>query len=453
MTNAVTVTYLDECRRPVSALRNAARKLELPEVYAKSYGHLQLDRPILVPDAEIRAFGDDLRGLFELLVAVPWRCFDGDLRRYCAALGMDRRVAELVCRGATGRPPLHARADAYHDGTRFMVLELNVGSELGGCDTAQVNRAYLARPEFARFAERHQLGFVDTLARFARTLRAAAATIGVSEPTIALVESTGGLMGHRHVFDALQEAAADHGIDLLLGEVHEIGERDGKATLRGTPLDVVLRYFAAGELVDDPTGQDALDLLLRADAAGATVLFTPLEGAAFASKGSLAMLHDPAIRATFSPAECELVDRIIPWTRLVGNRDSADRADLLQRCHAERTDLVLKPGVGYGGVGTVVGHEATDEQWRAALAACVGGDHVVQRRVRPAPEPVVDADSCATRGWVANWGVFVDAEGYAGGFVRALQPGDGAVVSYSNPGTRGTCVFTAETTPPTTPES
>ena len=66
---------------------------------------------------------------------------------------MDDRLAALMCRGSQGPPVLHARADAYHDGTRFHLLELNAGSELGGTDTAQQNRAWLRVPEFAAFAD------------------------------------------------------------------------------------------------------------------------------------------------------------------------------------------------------------------------------------------------------------------------------------------------------------
>lgn len=39
---------------------------------------------------------------------------------------MDDRLAELMCRGSVQPPVLHARADAYHDGTRFHLLELNM---------------------------------------------------------------------------------------------------------------------------------------------------------------------------------------------------------------------------------------------------------------------------------------------------------------------------------------
>ena len=56
---------------------------------------------------------------------------------------MDERLAELMRLGATGHPELYGRADAYHDGTSYKLLEFNVGSELGGIDAAQVNRALL----------------------------------------------------------------------------------------------------------------------------------------------------------------------------------------------------------------------------------------------------------------------------------------------------------------------
>jgi hypothetical protein len=448
--NAVTRQYVEDCLEPGSRLRPVATELELPEAFAKSYGQVQLDRPLFVPEKEMSAFAADLATLFDLLVSLPTRVFDGDLRRYCAAVGMDDRMAELMCQGAgDARPPLYARADAYHDGTGFRLLELNVGSELGGIDTAQVNRAYLKASAFGDFARRHQLGHVDTLSRLVARLRRVAAPVTTDEPVVGLIESNGGLAAHDHVFLAIQEAMSELGVRLLLGELHELGERNGKVTLRDNPLDVVLRYFVSGELVDDPAGQKTLDTVVRADEAGRTALFTPLIGGAFASKASLGLLHEPAVRATLSAGERAVVDRVVPWTRLLdtppqlaGPTPADDRAELIDRCRADRENLVLKPGVGYGGVGAVVGHEVTDEQWRRALSDRSIRDYVVQRRVRPATEPVVNTATGVVEDWVANWGIFVDPEGYAGGFVRALKPTDGAVVSYSNPGTRGTCVFT-----------
>ncbi|SDN52903.1 hypothetical protein [Geodermatophilus sp. DSM 45219] len=440
MPNQATTQYLAACQQPGSQLATAARQLRLPETYAGSYGELLLDRPVLAPHEELEGFAADLSAVFDLLVSLPHRLFGGDLGAYCAAVRLDPRLTALALHGATGEPPLHGRVDAYHDGTAFRLLEFNLGSELGGTDAAQLNRSYLEVASVQRFSDRMGLGFIDTASRVATALREAARSAGLAdEPTVALIESRGGLAGHRHVFSALQEAMRLHGVDLLLGEIHELGERNGKLLLHGRPLDVVLRYFVAGELADDPSGSELLDAVVRAHESGRTRLFTPLEAGLYASKAALALLHDPQTRATYTNDERLLVDRIVPWTRLLVT--AADHEEVVERCRADQSSLLIKPGVGYGGTGTVPGWAVDERTWQSALHSAAP-DTVVQQRINPVPEPVFDPEDGTVRDWVANWGVFVDQQGYAGAFVRALRPEDGAVVSYSNPGTRGTCVFT-----------
>jgi hypothetical protein len=436
--NQVTVEYVDECLQNSSSLRRAAAEVVLPHTYSKSYGNLMLARPLFVDHDEITGFADDLTALFALLTSLPARRFDGDLQRYCAALGMDERLADLMRLGATGHPELYGRADAYHDGSSFKLLEFNVGSELGGIDAAQVNRAFLDVASFRDFRDHHQLAYIDTAAVLADALRAAAQQVTSSgEPVVALLEGPGGLNEHEHVFAAIQEAMGGHGIDLLLGEIDQVSYRNGKAMLDGVPVDVVLRYFAAGQLLDHPASRDTLDLLMRAHHAGRTVLFTPLESGLFASKSCLALVHDPRLREEFTVAERELVDRIVPWTRMVG----AGSDELVDACRAQREELILKPGVGYGGVGAVLGRDVSDHEWSEILVAAKDQDYVVQRIVSPASEPVCNPDDGALEDWRANWGIFATQAGYAGAFVRALQIDGGSVISYSNAGTRGACVY------------
>jgi hypothetical protein len=436
--NQVTVEYVDECLQNSSSLRRAAAEVVLPHTYSKSYGNLMLARPLFVDHDEITGFADDLTALFALLTSLPARRFDGDLQRYCAALGMDERLADLMRLGATGHPELYGRADAYHDGSSFKLLEFNVGSELGGIDAAQVNRAFLDVASFRDFRDHHQLAYIDTAAVLADALRAAAQQVTSSgEPVVALLEGPGGLNEHEHVFAAIQEAMGGHGIDLLLGEIDQVSYRNGKAMLDGVPVDVVLRYFAAGQLLDHPASRDTLDSLMRAHHAGRTVLFTPLESGLFASKSCLALVHDPRLREEFTVAERELVDRIVPWTRMVG----AGSDELVDACRAQREELILKPGVGYGGVGAVLGRDVSDHEWSEILVAAKDQDYVVQRIVSPASEPVCNPDDGALEDWRANWGIFATQAGYAGAFVRALQIDGGSVISYSNAGTRGACVY------------
>jgi len=443
--NPLTSRFNEDSRSGAIRLHGKTVRDHLPPVYSDSYGALLLDRPLFVPADEVARFADDLTKVFAILTSMPERYFDGDLRRYAAGLGMDPGLVDLMVIGATGRPPLYARADAYHDGASFKLLELNVGSELGGIDTAQVNRAYLAVDQFRSFAERHRLGFTDTAERVAAALRRAAEPVTGGDPVVALIEGRDGLAEHAHVFVAIQEALRRYGIDLMVGEIDQLGSVNGKLTLDGRPLDVLLRYYASGQLVG-PADRARLERIVAADAAGKTVLFHPLEGALFASKGSLGMLHEPRVRALLTRDERAVVDRAVPWTRVIsgaaGSLTGADWYDLVAHCREHRESLVLKPGIGYGGVGVVVGREVTDRVWLDRLAEVRPLDHVVQQVVAPAAEPVLNHATGVLEDWHANWGVFVDEAGYGGAFVRALRGRDGSVISYSNPGTRGTCVFT-----------
>jgi hypothetical protein len=449
----VTRSYVQDCRSGGSRLTGVTREIQLPEIYGRSFGGLLLDRPLFVDEREITAFGTDLRGLLDILTSLPGRVFGGDSSAYCAALGIAPRLADLLLRDEGLEADVLARADAYHDGTSFRLLELNVGSELGGMDAAQLNRAYLQVPAFADFARRHGLGYVDTAGLVAGALRAAGTRVtGRPDPSVALIESPGGLAEHEHVFLALQEAMAGHGLDLMLGEITDLTEQDGRTLLGGRPVDVVLRFFVGDELVDNPAARAAFDRLVAAHRDGRTALFTPLHVGVFASKANLALLHDPFVREVLDPSEHELVDRIVPWTRTLGpgpgtgpagRADPGEQAGLLARCRAEQQDLVIKPGIAYGGVGTLIGRDTSAQVWREALASGADGTLVVQELVRPVAETVIDAGTGEAFGWQANWGIFANAQGYAGGFVRALRPEHGSVISYSNPGTRGTCVFTA----------
>jgi uncharacterized circularly permuted ATP-grasp superfamily protein len=162
------------------------------------------------------------------------------------------------------------------------------------------------------------------------------------------------------------------------------------------------------------------------------------------SKANLALLHDPRHRERFTEEEIRLVDRIVPWTRAVGAGPATtqDRRELVEHCRARRESLILKPGIGCGGVGAMLGRELTDRQWSDTLRAIADQDYVAQEVVVPAGEPVFDAAGGRIENWQANWGIFATGEGYAGAFVRALRAEDGSVISYSNTETRGTCVFT-----------
>lgn len=444
MPNEVTKKYIEECLDGTPGLRTVRDRTDLPPVFDECYGDVLLPRPLFAEESELRSFADDLTSVFWLLVSLPRRLFDGDVHGYCAAAGIDERLAALMTRDAATPPPLFGRSDAYHDGSSFKLLEFNVGTELGGMDFAELNRALLGVDDFADFAARAGLGSVDTAELVADVLREVSAPVrGGDRPVVAMLETTGGIAAHPN-YRAVQEAFVRQGIDFRLGEVQQVSLDGGRLVLDGTPLDVALRFFAAGEILDCPDGVGILDPIYKAHDAGGTILFTTLASSLFGSKGGLALLSDGRFRSAFAPAELAVIDRVIPWTRVVARGSSPEGgfAELLDRCRAEREHLVLKPCVGWGSAGAVVGRETTDREWCEMLEARADRGHVVQRLVMPVAEPVYDRDAEGqVADWHANWGVFVTPLGYSGSFVRALRPDDGSIITYGNKRARGTGVF------------
>ncbi|MGI5324650.1 hypothetical protein [Actinomadura nitritigenes] len=419
----VTAKYLDACGD--GPLRDVMADVELPPVFGEAWGKYLLSRPLFSAEERTRRAADDLAGLFRVMASLPDRLFGGDRRAFCAAVGADERRTDLMTR-FEGEPVLYGRADLYDDGSAFRLLEFNIGSELGGVDISEANRALLAHKEFGAFAEEHGLTTVDTPAEIAR--RFVEAT-GKEAPVVATLEAVGGMSAYDALHRSFQESMKRYGIELLMGEVDQVQEKDGRLYLHGRPLDLILRYFSAHQIARDPRNDEPVETVMRAYEEGKVVLWTPLTASMFSYKSCLAMVSDPGVRAELSPDENALIDRVLPWTRTL-------TPDLADQVRAEREHLILKPVAGLSGSGIRVGWDQTDREWAETVAGCLREDYIVQRRVVPAAEPVMDADSGRVEDWHAVWGLFVFPDGYGGAFCRAVPSGGASVVNLGAKGSR-----------------
>ncbi|MFJ2742619.1 hypothetical protein ACIO3O_23465 [Streptomyces sp. NPDC087440] len=431
-----TEAYNQQCLGGNDALLHAMSRIELPPLFHASCGHRLMPRPFFVDESHMRDFAADVRSLFDLLTSVPDRLFGGDVQAYCDSLGIPQPQADLMRRFAAETPTAYGRADLYHDGTSFKLLEFNVGSELGGADRAEIQRALLDVPAFRDFAEEHRLSYVHTGERIATALRTAAAHVtGGAPPVVALVEGDGGLAPYLHLVRSFQEMIRGLGIDLLVGEIAQIGEKDGRILLDGTPVDVVLRYFSAAQVARAPGAAEAIEPILRAHEEGRVLLFTTFQSSLYANKGCLAMLSEARHQGSFTADENALIDRVLPWTRTL-------EADLVEHCREHRERLIVKPRADFAGHGIHVGWELSDGDWQDVLKERAGQGFVVQERVVPRREPVIDPQSGRSEDWAAAWDVFLTPEGYAGSHIRALPHGDSAVVGMgANPACRTTGPF------------
>ncbi|TQM79241.1 hypothetical protein FHX81_1543 [Saccharothrix saharensis] len=420
--NPVTARYLSD-----PALVDAVGEAEVPPAYRRYRQGNLLSRPLFVPEDDLLSCARDTIAVLDLLASLPSRVFDGDVTRYCSALGIDPVTSGLLASYHDGPPVQYGRADFYRNGSSFTMLEFNVASDLGGLDNASLHQALLGVPAFASFAAEHRLGYVDTAAAVVRSLRVAS---GAPDPVVALVCADVDLPAYRDLLGSVLEALSRLGLDVVLAGLGEVRTRSGRLFVGRGRVDVVLRYFTVDHV---PANAPAVARILRAHTDGTCVLFTPMNSSLYSNKGALALLSDA--RWT-SAEERALVDRVLPWTRRI-------TPDLVDQCFQEREQLILKPARDFGGRGVVAGWETPEEAWKALLDEAVRRSHVVQRRVVPEPEPVVDVTTGEVGGWTPAWGLFVTPEGFAGTMIRAVPRGGGAVVNLgANSRARATAAFT-----------
>ncbi|WP_433465538.1 hypothetical protein [Spirillospora sp. CA-128828] len=421
----VTSRYLDDPR-----LTDVMADVEMPPLLGEAWSGRLLPRPLFSSRERTRRAAADVADLFGLLTSLPDRLFGGDRRAFCAAVGADERRAALMTR-LDGEPVLCGRADLHDDGERFRLLEFNVGSELGGVDISEVNRALLGTKVFAEFAEEHGLSTVDTPAVLARQFVQATQK---EAPVVATVEGIGGIAPYEALHRSFQESMKRHGIELVFGELDQVRERNGRLYLHDRPIDLVLRYFSAHQVVRDPRNAEPAEAVMRAHEKGRVVLWTPLSSSMFSYKSCLPLLSDPDLRADLPPEANALIDRLLPWTRKL-------TPDLVDLVRDERERLILKPVAGLSGRGIRAGWDRTDAEWAETVAECAREDFIVQRRVAPVLEPVRDVESGAVSDWLAVWGLFVFPEEYGGVWCRTVPSGAASVVNLGTKGARVSSAF------------
>ncbi len=326
---------------------------------------LLLGGPVL--DDELLAQASrDVCELLALFASLPGRVFGGDLRAFGAYHGFTWDEVEVLL--ASGQfdddGSSFARADMVRTPHGFRLVELNVGSSVGGMAMASAP-AMLGLPQadpplraWARFVAR----------------RAGSGGTGVIvEDSAILAEEMPHLSWQA---EALQHEAG--------GRVDVIGHRDIHvvgAQLVGPHgrLDWFYPAFSARDVNADRSGYAPLMAGVRG---GMVRMPVDLSAKLLGSKLLLATVYEMAERGELSSRETELVLRLLPRTRRLN-------AGLLDEAVARRDDWVFKPGVGYGGFGVEVGREVDPARWQALLdnALLTPLAHcVLQQRCDPMPE-------------------------------------------------------------------
>jgi hypothetical protein len=396
---------------------------------------------------EHRQLVHDLNTIYDAVNGLRDRLFGGDMAAYARAVGMTEEQVALIMRRRGHEPTRLARADLYRDDQGFKLLEINMGSTMGGFDNALLNRGMLNDPRVRDFVERHHLTYVDTMAHVVSTLMEECKVPTGTRPVMAAADWPDSFVTLAPQLHRSAAMLGPLGIEAYACDIAELRYADGRIWLREHPVDVVWRLFTLEDSLSE-IGPPLVEPVIKAFEQGEVEVFTALDCRVYASKASLAMLSDEANRHLFSDVELESIERLLPWTRMVrpGPVTVDDRSvDLVEYVFANQDELVLKPTLLYSGVGVLLGWQTDPETWRARVEAAMNGPYVVQRRIHPAPD-MMPVDGGGLEPWILVWGMYMMSGGMAGIWVRGT-PGTESTVANMAQGATGTCCFYEPFTP------
>jgi hypothetical protein len=437
--DSLTAEYLAG-HTAAGATAERVRETVRESVEATTYRAKSLTRPVFLGKQDYQQLIEDLSHVHDAIVAIPDRLFGGDLARFARAVGMDEREVDVVLRCHWPTPVRMSRSDVLLTADGFRMIELNMGSTMGGFDNPALNEGFLTHPYVADFASRHQLGYVDTVAELVHTILVECKVPTGSQPVMAIAD----LPGTFYPLEAQIRKSAGmlrrHGLDPLVCHLGQLSYSDGGVWLGEQRIDILYRLFNMEDCLS-PEGRSLIDPLFEAGLRREVQIFTPMDSYLYSSKGALAILADDAYRPLLSPAERASVDRLLPWTNMVrpGPVQVHGRTvDLLEHAIAERENLVLKPTQLYGGIGVVGGWLTEPDDWRQQVEAAMDGAYVLQERVHPNVE-LFPGDS-GLEPWALIWTQFLMTRGGAGAWVRAT-PGAVPSIANMNQGATATCCF------------
>ncbi|MFD3676705.1 hypothetical protein [Streptomyces sp. NPDC058613] len=256
-------------------------------------------------------------------------------------------------------------------------VEFNVSGALGGVVETQ-SRLSVWNRLHADEEGRTPYRSPNPLAVRAEMFRSLSAELALA-PRVAVVGSSQVIGVERRYFELEADYYNSHGLTARFFEPEELHQAWDCAPHLRHPIG--LRNFTIPDWLevglDTTPVQDALD--------NGCVLVGTQTSTFMHSKLTMGLLSEG--RPWMTEAERRLVERYLPWTRILSERKTdrqGQQVDLLPFVLGNRDLLVLKAGLGESGKQVVIGREVDQAVWESAVGeAAGGGTSVVQEFVQP----------------------------------------------------------------------
>lgn len=386
---------------------------------ALSLGLIEKDEKVIVggPSIEDRNFDQLQRSISTLLTMM---CnvfrddFSSDVVTAAHALGVPQSECDIL---RIFDEPITdlclARADlVYYEGT-WKLLELNIGSTVGGM-------FYSSLPRLSGFTQT-----TDALEAWATNTQR---IFGINGPT-AIVEDSRYVSYVQRAFPACCKAlSARTGNRVVICSHSELRWDGSSLSTREGEIEFLYRLFVPSDVLAAKKEYEAI-----LDAMSHKRVKCPMgpKYNLINNKGMLAYLWSKYDRGELAGEEARIVRDLVTPTWWLDDFD-------LQSLISSRSDYIVKPSQGSCGIGILNGLDHSIEEWKhlmdEVLHSSSAKTYVVQPYLPPESANVVLA---GTDGSLENrmcdlvWGIYVYDQSYIGGFIRAQQANSGSIINYA----------------------
>ncbi|MCL4868171.1 MAG: hypothetical protein KJ063_04320 [Anaerolineae bacterium] len=344
-------------------------------------------RPRFVTREQYRYLQKAIRPLMSAFVKAHYTALENEaFREQFGLLEWEKELA-LLNPGYEAPSP-SSRLDTFFtpETNALYLTEYNAETPAAPAYNDALTRAFLSMPIMGAFQKKYELQPLPARHHMLHVIMDAYRQWGgTGRPTIAILDWRD--VPTYSEFVLFERYFKSVGYDCLIADPREVDYHDGKLYANGQPFDMIYKRVLISELV----AQGGMDHpIIRAVRDHAACMVNSFWCKLLYKKASLAVLHDEANAAFFTAEERKAIETHIPWTRVVAERRTTHRGtpvDLIPFIQNRKDHFVLKPNDDYGGHGIVLGWEASQGVWEAAIKTALESSTIVQERIILPQEP------------------------------------------------------------------
>ena len=320
-------------------------------------------------EARVRHATETLARLGERLASAALR--DNSLLAQFHLRPEEERLVRLPA--GKGLASTASRVDAFLLPESLKFTEYNGESPAGAGYTEALSQIFRELPLMKEFAEQFEIHSYPLSARLLDALiRTYRDWGGTSErPQMLIVDWKE--VPTWSEFEILQERFEALRVPVVLADPREL-EWDGKTmSAKGKKIDLVYRRVLINDIVARPKECGAL---VKAYEAQAVCVANNFRCKIPHVKAFFAVLTEEKNANLFSSEELDMIQRHVPWTRVVEDVRTdylGKPIELLDHIRKNQKDLVLKPSDEYGGTGVTLGWEVGAGGWEESIQAALPG--------------------------------------------------------------------------------